>query len=156
RDELRAAVERHLMSERPLGVFLSGGLDSAAIVACMHDSGHRDIRSYTVGFAGFLSNEFENARRIAEKFKTTHEEVLLTPDEFWNSLDDMVYFADEPMADMTSIALLHMSRRASRDVVVVLSGEGSDELLAGYNGLDRDRRSFDLLRTARHLRWPAK
>ncbi|HYM06359.1 MAG TPA: asparagine synthase (glutamine-hydrolyzing) [Terriglobales bacterium] len=149
RDALMSSVERHLMSERPLGVFLSGGLDSSAIVACMHLSGHRDIRTYTVGFDGFLENEFENARRVAEHFKTSHEEVLLTADDFWNSLDAMVYSADEPLADLTAIPLYHLAKRARKDVVVVLSGEGSDELLAGYRSLRNVRQTFDLLHAAR-------
>lgn len=152
RQYLMDAVERHLMSERPLGVFLSGGLDSSAIVACMHLSGHRDIHTYTVGFEGFEDNEFGTARSVAEKFKTSHQEVTLTADEFWESLDCTTFSADEPLADLTTIPLYHLARYAARDVVVVLSGEGSDELMAGYGGMEEHRRFFDLLRSLRFAR----
>lgn len=164
RDQLAASVERHLMSERPLGVFLSGGLDSAAIVACMHDSGHREIHTYTVGFEGFAENEFENARRVADHFKTDHHEVVLTAESFWDCLPTTGYFLDEPMADLTSIPLYWLSQKARKDVVVVLSGEGSDELLAGYQGAEDLRKIFDRLdslkplkapaRLALHMKWP--
>jgi asparagine synthase (glutamine-hydrolysing) len=152
REQFTASVSRHLMSERPLGVFLSGGLDSAAIVACMHSSGHRDIHTYTVGFEGFEDNEFGNARRVAESFHTSHEEVTLTPGDFWDSLEPVIYAADEPLADLTTIPLYHLARYASRDVTVVLSGEGSDELLGGYQGVEEHRRTFDRLRAFRTFR----
>ena len=165
RERLAESVERHLMSERPLGVFLSGGLDSAAVVASMHDLGHRRIHTFTVGFEGYIENEFQNAHRIAEQFGTVHTEVLLSHDAFWETLDEVVYSADEPLADLTTVPLYHLSRRARQDVVVVLSGEGSDELLAGYGGSENTRRTFDNLHLARrfapfagalrHLPWPS-
>jgi asparagine synthase (glutamine-hydrolysing) len=164
REQLVASVDRHLMSERPLGVFLSGGLDSAAIVSCMHQLGHREIHTYTVGFEGFADNEFENARRVAEYFKTDHHEVVLTAEQFWNSLSTTSYFLDEPMADLTSSPLHMLSEQARKDVVVVLSGEGSDELLGGYQGSETLRGFFDRLdalrplgataRAALRLKWP--
>ncbi|MCC6265023.1 MAG: asparagine synthase (glutamine-hydrolyzing) [Bryobacterales bacterium] len=145
---LRNAVERHLMSERPLGVYLSGGLDSAAIVALMADLGVRDIRTYSIGCQGFEQNEFENARKIAERFKTNHVEVELSPDDFIRTLETTAVHSDEPMADLTSVLLYRLSEVARRDVVVVLSGEGSDELLGGYGGTeDIQRRFWTLQRT---------
>jgi asparagine synthase (glutamine-hydrolysing) len=165
REQLAASVDRHLMSERPLGVFLSGGLDSAAIVSCMHELGHREIHTYTVGFQGFADNEFENARRVASHFKTDHHEVVLSAEGFWDSLATTSYFLDEPMADLTAIPLYGLSEQARKDVVVVLSGEGSDELLAGYTGAEELRGFFDRLdslralgapaRAALRLKWPA-
>lgn len=149
---LMESTERHLMSERPLGVFLSGGLDSAAIVACMHMAGHKDIHTYTVGFEGYKQNEFANARRTAKAFGTAHEEVLLTAEDFWNSLGDVVHASDEPLADLTMVPLFYLSRHAKREVVVVLSGEGSDELLAGYPGMEDIRRISDRIRAMRRLR----
>lgn len=156
REELMVSVDRHLMSERPLGIFLSGGVDSSAILACMHDLGHRDIRSYTVGFEGYEENEFTEARQIAQQFKTRHTEVCLSADSFWTTLDETVFSADEPMADLTAVPLYHLSKRASQDVVVVLSGEGADELLAGYTGCETLRETFDRMRYARKFRPIAK
>lgn len=150
-EQFTAGVERHLMSERPLGVFLSGGVDSGAIVAGMSLAGHRHIQTYTVGFEGFEENEFANARSIAEKYRTVHEEVTLTADGFLDTLNDVVYSTDEPLADLTTVPLYYLSRRARQDVVVVLSGEGSDELLAGYGGTDVFRRVFDRLDQLRHF-----
>jgi len=149
RERLTASVDRHLMSERPLGVFLSGGLDSSAIVACMQSLGHRQIHTYTVGFEGFQDNEFENAARVARHFHTNHTEVVLRPDEFWGGLDEVLYFMDEPVANMTAYPVYRLSERARKDVVVVLSGEGADELLAGYQGAEYLRRFFDRLHTLR-------
>ncbi len=151
RRQLMEAVDRHLMSERPLGVFLSGGLDSSAIVACMHLAGHRNIHTYTVGFEGFIDNEFHNAAKVAKAFQTSHREVLLSADQFWDSLDAVAYFSDEPLADLTTVPLYHLAQHASREVVVVLSGEGSDELLGGYEGMEDIRRQFDRLRAVRPL-----
>ena len=156
RQRLIDSTERHLMSERPLGVFLSGGLDSSAIVACMHLAGHKDIHTYTVGFEDHEDNEFETARQVSQHFRTAHQEVLLSPEDFWTSLDAVVYSADEPLADLTTVPLYHLSRYASRDVVVVLSGEGADELLAGYPGMEDLRKLSDRIRAIRPLRPLAK
>ncbi len=150
--QLKDSVARHLMSERPVGVFLSGGVDSSAIVACMNLLGHQGVHTYTVGFDGFEGNELEAARRIANHFSTRHTEVVLDSEAFWNTLDQVACAADEPLADLTSVALYHLSAQARRDVVVVQSGEGSDELLGGYQGTEDLRRMFDMLRFSRPLR----
>jgi asparagine synthase (glutamine-hydrolysing) len=164
REQLTQSVNRHLMSERPLGVFLSGGLDSSAIVWCMQELGHRQIHTYTVGFQGYEENEFDNARRVARQFNTNHHEVTLTADEFWEGLSAAAYSLDEPMADLTAIPLYYLSKKARGELVVVLSGEGSDELLAGYTGFEDIRRFFDrlsrwsrlrpLAKILRHWNWP--
>jgi asparagine synthase (glutamine-hydrolysing) len=164
REQLTQSVNRHMMSERPLGVFLSGGLDSSAIVWCMHELGHRQIHTYTVGFEGSEENEFDNARRVARHFNTNHHEVTLTADEFWECLSPAAYSLDEPMADLTAIPLYHLSKKARGELVVVLSGEGSDELLAGYTGSEEIRSFFDrlsrwsrlrpLAKLLRHWNWP--
>ena len=164
RQKLMETVDRHLMTERPLGVFLSGGLDSSAIVACMQLLGHRDIHTYTVGFEGFLDNEFANAQDVAAHFNAEHSEVLLTSDMFWESLDEVVYSTDEPLGDLTTVPLYHLSKAASRELVVVLSGEGADELLGGYPGSEQILRMFErhqslraaapLAKAAAALPWP--
>ena len=143
RRKLMEAVDCHLMTERPLGVFLSGGLDSSAVLACMQMLGHRNIHTYTVGFEGFLDNEFATAQDVATYFHAEHNEVLLTADLFWESLDEVVYSTDEPLGDLTTVPLYHLSKSASRELVVVLSGEGSDELLGGYPGLEQLLRLFE-------------
>jgi asparagine synthase (glutamine-hydrolysing) len=105
--------------------------------------GHRDIHTYTVGFEGFLDNEFATAQDVATHFHTEHNEVLLTADMFWESLDEVVYSTDEPLGDLTTVPLYHLSKAAGRQLVVVLSGEGSDELLGGYPGTEQTLRMFE-------------
>lgn len=146
---LRAAVERHMMSERPVGVFLSGGIDSASIVACLHELGHRNIVTYTAGFAGYEGNELSRARLIADRFGTEHHEVVLGPEEYWDSFDEIAYFIDEPNNATPAPAIFKMARQAVQQLTVVLSGEGSDELLAGYRGMDRAHLRFTALRWLR-------
>ena len=146
------AVDRHLMSERPLGVFLSGGVDSACIVSCMKDLGHKEVHTFTVGFKGYTDNEYKNARRTAKHFATEHTEILMSARDFIDSLPQVVYSLDEPMADMTSVPLYHLAEEAHEKVVVVLSGEGSDELLAGYTGAEESLKLFNRIDQLRYFK----
>lgn len=127
------AVRLHLMSDVPVGVFLSGGIDSAAITATMAKIVSGPVCTFSVAFAEREANEFGYARMVAEACRSKHREVLVTPHEFFAALPRLVWHEDEPIAHPSSIALYFLSRLASRDVKVVLTGEGSDELLAGYN-----------------------
>lgn len=142
RQQLRESVDRHLMSERPLGVFLSGGLDSSAIVSSMWDLGHRQIHTFTVGCEGYDDNEFETARVVSQRFETDHTEITLNPKQFTDTLAEVVYWADEPLTDLSTVPLFHLSAKARESVVVVLSGEGADELLGGYGGTEQIELKF--------------
>src|SRR3989442_1607631 len=128
---LRAAVESHLMSDVPLGVFLSGGLDSSTIVALMHELGVHPIRTFTIGFAERSFNETDVARQVAARFGTEHHELVVRPDAA-TLLPRLVRHFDEPFADSSAIPVWHLSELARRHVKVVLSGEGGDEMFAGY------------------------
>ena len=128
---LRAAVESHLMSDVPLGVFLSGGLDSSTIVALMHELGVHPIRTFTIGFAERSFSEIDGARQVATRFGTEHHELVVRPDAA-TLLPRLVRHFDEPFADSSAIPVWHLSELARRHVKVVLSGEGGDEMLAGY------------------------
>jgi asparagine synthase (glutamine-hydrolysing) len=121
------------MADVPLGVFLSGGIDSAAITALTARMVDGPVKSFSVAFAEREANEFQWARLVAERYRTEHHEVTLTPEEFFESVPSMVWHEDEPMAHPSSVALHHVAKLASRHVKVVLTGEGSDETLAGYN-----------------------
>ncbi len=127
------AVRLRLMSDVPLGMFLSGGIDSAAITAVMSELVSEPIKTFSVAFAEREANEFAYARMVAEKFKTSHHEVVVSPDEFFTALPRLVWHEDEPIAHPSSVALYFVSKLASEQVKVVLTGEGSDEVLAGYN-----------------------
>ena len=131
-DLFRTSVRLRLMSDVPLGMFLSGGIDSSAIAAVMSQLVDEPIKTFSVAFSEREANELEYARVVARTFGTDHQEVVVTPGEFFDMLPKLVWHEDEPLAHPSSIALYFVSRLASHSVKVVLTGEGSDELLAGY------------------------
>ena len=132
-ERFREAVRMRLMADVPLGMFLSGGIDSAAITATMSQLVDEPIKTFSVAFAEREANELSYARLVASRYRTDHHEVVVTPDEFFASLPKLVWHEDEPIAHPSSIALYFVSRLAAERVKVVLTGEGSDETLAGYN-----------------------
>jgi len=131
-DRLKEAVRLRLMADVPLGAFLSGGIDSATITALMSQLVDEPIKTFSVGFAEREANELAYARIVAKAFKTEHHEVLVTPEQFFGALPTLVWHEDEPIAHPSSVALNFVSRLAAERVKVVLTGEGSDETLAGY------------------------
>ena len=133
-DEMfRDAVRMRLMADVPLGTFLSGGIDSAAITAVMASLIEEPVRTFSVAFAEREANELEYARMVAKKFGTEHREVIVSAAEFWDALPQMIWHEDEPIAHPSSIPLYFVSKLAAEHVKVVLTGEGSDEVLGGYN-----------------------
>ena len=132
RDLVDASVREHLVSDVPLGAFLSGGVDSSAIVAAMTRLGGRPVKTFSIGFAEAGYNELDYARVIAKRFGTEHHELVLEPDVL-GVLDDVVWHLDEPFGDSSAIPTYMVSRLAAEHVRVVLSGDGGDELFAGYD-----------------------
>ncbi len=133
RSLFRDCVESHLMSDVPLGMFLSGGIDSSAIAAVMSQLVKEPIKTFSVAFAEREANELEYARTVAKAYRTEHHEIIVSPAEFFAALPALVYQEDEPLAHPSSVPLYFVSKLARKHVKVVLTGEGSDELLAGYN-----------------------
>jgi asparagine synthase (glutamine-hydrolysing) len=137
-DLLDESVRMRLISEVPLGVFLSGGLDSSAILAQMSKvAGGERIKTFSVGYEASdakeeEANEFEYARLAANAFAAEHHEYRLTAKEFEDSAPDLVWHLDEPLADPSAIPLYFISKLAREHITVVLSGEGADEILGGY------------------------
>ena len=130
---LTDAVRLQLRSDVPLGVFLSGGVDSSAVVALMHELGVTDIETFTVAYDfGPQFDETRYARQVAEKFHTRHHEVYVTPAEFRDFIPSLVDHMEEPVTEAAAISLYKVARLARERVVVVLSGEGSDEVFGGY------------------------
>jgi asparagine synthase (glutamine-hydrolysing) len=121
------------MADVPVGVFLSGGIDSSAIAATMSDIVREPIKTFSVAFAEREANELNYARAVKRLLKTDHHELVLSPQQFFGALPLLVYQEDEPIAHPSSVPLYFVSELARRHVKVVLTGEGSDELLAGYN-----------------------
>ncbi|MFP5264729.1 MAG: asparagine synthase (glutamine-hydrolyzing) [Blastocatellia bacterium] len=129
----RESVRLRLMADVPLGMFLSGGIDSSAIAAVMSEMVAEPIKTFSVAFAEREANELQYARSVARAFGTDHYEVLVSPEQFFDSLPSLVYQEDEPIAHPSSLPLYFVSKLAAEHVKVVLTGEGADELLAGYD-----------------------
>lgn len=133
-DGLRTAVRRQMMSERPLGVFLSGGVDSSALVALASECTHHPLKTFSVGFEGpdaAVLTEWPWARQVAERYGTDHEEFVLTERMFCESMAHVFAAMDQPTAD--GVNSYWVSAAAARHVTVALSGTGADELLLGYS-----------------------
>jgi asparagine synthase (glutamine-hydrolysing) len=113
-------------------MFLSGGIDSSAIAAVMSGMVNEPIKTFSVAFQEREANELEYARVAARAFKTNHHEVVVSPEDFFAVLPKLLWHEDEPIAHPSSVALFFVSQLAAQHVKVVLTGEGSDELLAGY------------------------
>src|SRR2546421_2426003 len=128
----RTSVRLRLMADVPLGMFLPGGIDSSAIAAVMSGMVGEPVKTFSVAFNEREANELEYARTVARAYRTDHHEIVVSPEEFFGALPRLVWHEDEPIAHPSSVALNFVSRLAARHVKVVLTGEGSDELLAGY------------------------
>ena len=133
RERLAACVRSHLMSDVPLGVFLSGGLDSTGIAALAAREVPGRLSTFSVGFDAPEANELAYARLAARALDTTHREVVVSPEAFLGALPRLVWHEDEPLAFPSSVPLYFVSRLARDHVKVVLTGEGADELFLGYN-----------------------
>src|SRR5712691_727718 len=132
RNRLEATVRSHLMSDVPLGLFLSGGLDSSGLAALMAPMVKEPIRTFSVGFSEPEANELAYARLVANSVGAEHREVVVSPEEFFDALPRLIWHEDEPIAFTSSVPLYFVSRLAQEHVKVVLTGEGADELFLGY------------------------
>ena len=143
REMLEQAVSSHLMSDVPLGVFLSGGVDSSAVAALMTKIRRAPVETFSVGYAEDAYSELPYARVVANHLKSLHHEVLVSEQNFFESLPHLIWHEDEPIVWPSSVALYFVARLAQQRVKVVLTGEGADETLAGYS-----RYAFTLKNTA--------
>src|SRR6185295_10201640 len=132
RELLEESVHLHLASDVPLGAFLSGGIDSSAVVATMADLTTEPVKTFSIGFTDADYDETRHARAVAEQLGTEHHELILEPDVL-NIVEDMAWYLDEPFGDPSSIPTYMVSKLAAEHVTVVLSGDGGDELFGGYD-----------------------
>lgn len=132
RRRLEETVRMRLMSDVPLGMFLSGGVDSSAIAAIMKRLVSGPVKTFSVGYREREFSELSYAREVAERIGTEHHEVVVGREEFFEALPRLIWHEDEPITWPSSVSLYFVSRLASGQVKVVLTGEGSDELFAGY------------------------
>lgn len=128
---LRQAVKRRLMSEVPLGAFLSGGLDSSVIVALMAQLSERPVQTFTIGFEESDYSELEDARLVARHLGTEHHEMVVNPSAL-EVLPSLIRHLDEPFGDSSAVPTYYVCRAARQQVTVALSGDGGDEVFAGY------------------------
>ena len=131
-EHLRRSVRRRMMSDVPLGAFLSGGVDSTAVVALMREATDRPLKTFTIGFKEKGFSELPYAELAAKRYGVEQRVILLDP-VTPETLEKVVWHLDEPMTDLSTVPLHMLCEAAREDVTVVLSGEGGDELLAGYD-----------------------
>lgn len=132
REILLESINMRLMSDVPLGAFLSGGIDSSAVVANMSKSSTQPVKTFSIGFKEEKYNELQYAKLVAKKYKTEHHEMIVEPESI-ELLPKLVKAYDEPFADSSAIPTYYVSKFAREYVTVVLSGDGGDELFAGYD-----------------------
>jgi asparagine synthase (glutamine-hydrolysing) len=133
RETLGATVRSHLMSDVPVGLFLSGGIDSSGLAGLMAPMLREPLRTFSVGFDEREANELDYARLAADAVGAEHREIVVSSREFFERLPQLVWHEDEPIAFPSSVPLYFVSRLAREHVKVVLTGEGADELFLGYN-----------------------
>lgn len=131
-DLLKESVRLRLMSDVPLGAFLSGGIDSSSIVGLMSQLVDEPIKTFSIGYEDESFSEFEYARQVSELFGTDHKEILVNPQSI-EIFEKAVWHLDEPMSELSAIPVYLLCQKAKKDVTVCLSGEGGDELFVGYD-----------------------
>jgi asparagine synthase (glutamine-hydrolysing) len=151
---LQDAVRIRLLSDVPLGAFLSGGIDSSALVCLMSELMDRPVKTFSIGFEDPSYNELPYARAVANHFATEHCELTIQPDVV-KLVEDLVKYLDEPLADVSIFPTYLVSQLARQHVTVVLSGDGGDELFAGYEWYIADKlaRRYQRLPAAARAHW---
>ncbi len=151
RRRVEESVEMRLMSDVPLGMFLSGGVDSSAIAAMIRRMTDGPVKTFSVGYAEAPFSELSYAAEVARLIGTDHHEVVIGMEDFFSALPRLVWHEDEPIAWPSSVSLHFVSQLAAREVKVVLTGEGSDELFAGYGRYGWTRLNLQLLSAYQRL-----
>jgi len=154
-EELRGllveAVRLHEVSDVPIGAFLSGGIDSSAVVATMAGLTTERVKTFSIGFAEAEYNELGHARYVADLFGTEHHELVLRPDVV-QIVEDLAWYLDEPFGDTSAIPTYMVSKLAAEHVTVVLTGDGGDELFGGYDKYVTEGREQQYPRAPRSVR----
>jgi len=137
---LKESVKMRLISDVPLGAFLSGGIDSSSIVGLMRELGASPLKTFSIGFEDSTYNELDSARRIAKKFHTDHEEFIIQPQAL-ELTEKLIHHLDEPFGDFSIFPTYLVSKMARSRVTVILSGDGGDEIFSGYEHYQAQRLS---------------
>lgn len=146
-----SAVEQRMVSDVPLGAFLSGGLDSSLIVSVMMQISEKPVKTFSIGFNEGEFDESHHARSIAKHLGADHHEFFVSDDEARGVIPQLSYMYDEPFSDVSQIPTYYVCQRAAQDVTVVLSGDGGDEFFYGYSRYFMIEKLFKILKSKPHL-----
>ena len=150
---LKQSISEHLVSDVPLGIWASGGLDSSTILHYAAEVSSRKLETFSISFAGRRFDESEYFRLLAERYNTAHHEFDLSADlDLPSAIYDMAYYSDEPSADAGALPVWFLSKMTARHVTVALSGEGADEIFGGYHTYLADRYASRVRRLPRWIR----
>ena len=141
---LESAVKYRMISDVPFGAFLSGGVDSSIITALMAKNSSEQIKTFTIGFEEEGFNEFEYANMVASQYNTNHKEIILSGKDYISTMQSLIAFKDAPLSVPNEVPLYLMAKELKKDITVVLSGEGADEIFGGYGRIFRS--PYDLQR----------
>lgn len=133
----RSAVKYRMIADVPIGAYLSGGVDSSLVVACMAQEAGPSVKTFTVGFPEEGYNEFDYAKQVADLYRTDHREILLSGDDYMGTMEKLIGYKDGPLSVPNEVPLYEMSRELKKYITVVLSGEGADEIFCGYGRIFR-------------------
>jgi len=145
RKKLESSVSKRMIADVPVGSYLSGGIDSSAITALMALNSNSPIHTFTIGFEEDGFNEFEFSRAVSEKFGTNHHEIVLDPQNYLANMEELIRIKDAPLGVPNEVPLFLMSKRLKKDITVVLSGEGADEIFGGYGRIFRSADDVKLI-----------
>jgi asparagine synthase (glutamine-hydrolysing) len=149
RELLGRAVKYRMISDVPLGAYLSGGLDSSLIVSLMAEYANEPIKTFTIGFQEEGFNEFEFSRMVASRYRTDHKEILLSSSDYIDLIPKLISFKDSPLSVPNEVPLYEMSKELKKYITVVLSGEGADELFGGYGRIFRSPFDYERVKLMR-------
>lgn len=152
REIVSQSVHRRMISDVPLGAYLSGGFDSSALVAIMSEQVDSQLKTYSIGFPEEGYNEFFFSDQVASAWGTDHTQITMEEEDYFDSVRELIRFKDAPLAVPNEVPLYLMSRILKEKITVVLSGEGADELFGGYGVILRS--PIDYLRSCESSKWP--
>jgi len=142
RELLESSVKYRMIADVPFGAFLSGGVDSSVITALMARNSSVPIKTFTIGFKEEGFNEFEYANIIADKYDTDHKEIVVSGENYIETMEKLIYYKDAPLSVPNEVPLYLMSKELKKHITVVLSGEGADEIFGGYGRIFRSPYDF--------------
>src|SRR3546814_1070475 len=142
---MQSAVRSRMVADVPLGAFLSGGVDSSAVVALMAEASKRAVNTCTIGFDVDTLDETDYAERVAKRFATDHRTRIVSPDDY-SLIDTLAHHFDEPFADASALPTYRVCQLARESVTVALSGDGADAAFAGYRSEEHTSELKSLMR----------